>query len=207
MHKQSKITLNQMADLLQALEESVQAMKPMHEFWRSREFNDFEHGWFQDDKQQIRELIEFSRYVFPLTKAHATAKERVLVFDLSRAMQSAFRNEKPAAIFKLMMTEGVQNILDPRSVERMLSAWKSQREAIKNRHEVLKDRRVAARVGAVPGNMLSTWLLLSAPAICYIGALIKGSLKPWFAVILNFLPVRCAAESVFVTPIAGRISP
>lgn len=67
----------------------------------------------------------------PLRRNDKTARERTLVHDLAKLFRRHYGADKPAAIFHLMMTEGIESSLDQRTIERLIKQWRQERSKIR----------------------------------------------------------------------------
>lgn len=83
-------------------------------------------------ESQLRRINRFyenaQRLIQPIKRNDSTSKERLLVYRLWEAHSAIFRHHKPRAIQIILLTEGIKNQIDERSVEKMCAGFKADRK-------------------------------------------------------------------------------
>lgn len=85
-----------------------------------------------------QERMETAVGCIPVERADETARERWLMYDLSRVFLESFRREKPAAIAHVLSFAGIASRASDRSIEKQISKWRDQRAkraAVNRRYE------------------------------------------------------------------------
>lgn len=121
-----KATLNNIEEL-EAKQEQLKLLAAHSLDWKHRWENFL---YFERQKAQLHQALENENFMFPAQRLDKTARERVLVYDIADAMRQWYGKASPARISHLMALEGIENPLDARTIERLLSLWKTKlREA------------------------------------------------------------------------------
>lgn len=93
-------------------------------------------------KVRVARLLDADTLVLPTRRMDEMARERVLVFDLSRVIRQRYRKDKTAALASFVRVEGIENPPDQRTIERLLSKWKDERHKAAEKVETeMKKRR------------------------------------------------------------------
>jgi hypothetical protein len=84
--------------------------------------------------REIKEQLATEFHLtYPIRRKDGTARERTLVFDLYENNLN-FRREKCTAwIADVMMSEGIANPLDSRTVERLIAGWEQNRKTYRQK--------------------------------------------------------------------------
>lgn len=81
-------------------------------------------------KYALDEFLKDEDFFYvPIKRNDATLKERGLVYDLSTVFRRKYKSNKAKAIYSFLMIEGIENNLELRTIERLLSNWKEVRSA------------------------------------------------------------------------------
>ncbi len=115
------------SDLKAALK-GLEALQRLGDFhiapYRVANFTDESHFWIFELKKRISaELNATLQAPYPVQRNDATAKERVLVFELYRNNLATVGRKKLKVICDLMYLEGIANPLGARTIERLVSNW------------------------------------------------------------------------------------
>lgn len=125
------------------MDEYLRAIQRLKEAIADAELlNEFDHGMrplhihkglnrsLDFQKKNLMKCITDNSLLLPTCRADDKAKERVLVYDLVKVFQSRRRKPKSRAIAAMLMTEGVKNPLDQRTVERLIKEWRTRKQEI-----------------------------------------------------------------------------
>lgn len=124
-------TIERALEAIQTLENLHQKLELLDEFFRGN--NRLVLGIRPGKTDRINSNLKSGGFVFPAIREDETARERVLVYDLSQMFHDNYRSYKQTAIFHLLMTEGVEHPLDQRTIERMVEQWRNKTKELNRR--------------------------------------------------------------------------
>lgn len=139
--KQSVLTEKQLIVLKQAAADGAEALRQLELYALPMRPNLYSlHGSSREkindridaDLRRINRIYDDAKQLMPPIKRNdLTAKERLLVYRLWEAHTAIFRHHKPRAIQIILLTEGVENQIDERTVEKMCAGFKVSRKTSK----------------------------------------------------------------------------
>lgn len=126
-------------------EKCIKELEQFDEFYSGRELIIFDSllRMIERIRQKVVLLHEDGALNMPSRRLDGMARERVLVFDLAKAIRRRYRRDRPTAITHFVNVEGVVNPPTERAIERLLSDWKMARKEAGARYEA---ERAARRI-------------------------------------------------------------